>query len=277
MKTLSLGVMVAAALGFGAGPVNAADMPVKAPPPIVMPAIYNWSGVYIGVEGGGVMGQTSHWHELSATDPFVGAINGPVRTVTLVTDPGDVVDVGHPLHGGFVGGEAGFNWQSGRWVFGIEGDGNWAELEEALTCDPVDGTAFNCGSRISSFWTARGRIGYALGPTGSFLVYVTGGGVWARQSARIGTLTAPFVTFEQWKDTAGWTAGIGAEYGITPWLSVKGEVLFVDLAGKDYDFAGCTLVECEDTHVQHNFILARMGLNARFWWGKAPTPVVARY
>jgi opacity protein-like surface antigen len=103
--------------------------------------------------------------------------------------------------------------------------------------------------------------------------------VWARQSARIGTLTAPFVTFEQWKDTAGWTAGIGAEYGITPSLSVKGEVLFVDLAGKDYDFAGCTLVECEDAHVQHNFIMARMGLNWRFWWGKGkgPAPVVARY
>jgi len=244
--------------------------------PLAVPALYNWSGVYIGVEAGAVMGQRSHWFELSGTEPVL--FDRPV-IVGKVIDPGDVVDVGHPLHGGFVGGEAGLNWQSGRWVFGIEGDGNWAELEEALTCDPVDGTAFNCGSRISSFWTARGRIGYALGPTGSFLAYVTAGGVWARQSARIGTLTAPFVTFEQWKDTAGWTAGIGAEYGITPWLSVKGEVLFVDLAGKDYDLAGCTLVECEGAHVQHNFILARMGLNWRFNWGKGkgPAPVVARY
>ena len=275
MKILSLGVAVAAALGFAAGPVRAADMPVKAVLP-VMPALYNWSGVYIGVEGGAVMGQRSRWFELSAIDPIIP--KAPVGPVAAIA-PGDVVDIGHPLHGGFLGGEVGFNWQSGRWVFGIEGDGNWAELEEALTCDPVDGAGFTCGSRIGSFWTARGRIGYALGPTGSFLVYVTGGGVWARQSARVGELFAPFITFEQWKNTTGWTAGIGAEYGITPWLSVKGEVLFVDLAGKDYDLAGCTLSECESVHVQHNFVLARMGLNWRFWWGKGkgPAPVVASY
>jgi outer membrane immunogenic protein len=282
MKTLSLGVTVAAALGFVAGPVSAADIPVKAAPPL-MPALYNWSGVYVGVEGGAVMGQRTQWFEQSATDIVLPACN-PCKVPVpapgpTVTNSGDPVDVGHPLHGGFVGGEAGFNWQSGRWVFGIEGDGNWAELEEALTCDPFDGAGFTCGSRIRSFWTARGRIGYALGPTGSFLAYVTAGGVWARQSARIGTLTAPFVTFEQWKDTAGWTAGIGAEYGITPWLSVKGEVLFVDLAGKNYDLAGCTLSECEPVHVQHNFVMARMGLNWRFNWGKGkgPAPVVARY
>jgi outer membrane immunogenic protein len=281
VKKFLIATAALASVAFAA-PAYAADLPVKAPPPIVMPAIYNWSGVYIGVEGGAVMGQTSHWHELSATDSVVdGASGRPISLppAVLVIDPGDVVDVGHPLHGGFVGGEAGINWQSGRWVFGIEGDGNWAELEEALTCDPVDGKAFTCGSRISSFWTARGRIGYAFGPRGDFLAYVTAGGVWARQSARIGTLTAPFVTFEQWKDTAGWTAGIGAEYGITPWLSVKGEVLYVDLAGRDYDFAGCPLIECEDAHVQHNFIMARMGLNWRFNWGKGkgPAPVVARY
>ena len=260
-----------AALAFVAltAPANAADLPVKAPP-MVMPALYNWSGVYIGVEGGGVMGQQTHWTEI---DPLAEGH----------TD--EFADIGHPLHGGFVGGEAGFNWQSGRWVFGIEGDANWAELEEALTCEndaatnPQVDITENCGSRIRAFYTVRGRIGYAFGPTGSFLVYVTGGGVWASQSARIGTLTAPFVTFEQWRDTAGWTAGIGAEYGITPWLSVKGEVLYVDLAGKDYDLTGCINVisDCEHAHIQHNFVMARMGLNWRFNWGKGPVAVVARY
>ncbi len=248
-------------------PANAADLPVKAPP-VVMPALYNWSGIYIGVEGGAVMGQRTKWfvHETDTTFEVS-------------------QDLGHPLHGGFVGGEAGFNWQApgNRWVLGIEGDGNWAELEESLSCeaDDFEGPVNRaCGSRISSFWTARGRIGYALGPRGDFLAYVTGGGVWARQSARVDTLTTPFATFEQWKNTWGWTAGIGAEYGITPWLSVKGEVLFVDLAGRDYDFAGCT-IDCPDdiVTVKHNFVLARMALNWRFDWGKGkgPAPVVARY
>ena len=247
------------------GPANAADLPVKAPP-ILMPALYNWSGLYIGVEGGGVMGQRTRWNmSESSTDEFEPAI-----------------DVGHPLHGGFVGGEAGINWQvpGSRWVVGIEGDGNWAELEESLTCEVPEATGFACGSRISSFWTARGRIGYAFGPRGDFLAYVTAGGVWARQSARIDTLTVPlFTVFEQSRDTVGWTAGIGAEYGITPWLSVKGEVLYVDLAARDYPGSGCApFGECDEAaRIQHNFVMARMGLNWRFWWGKEPVAVVARY
>src|SRR5216684_3309569 len=134
-----------AALAFVAltAPAYAADLPVKAPP-VVMPALYNWSGIYIGVEGGAVLGQRSHFFELNETGS-------------------DAVDVGHPLHGGFVGGEAGFNWQApgNRWVLGIEGDGNWSELEEALSCEPNDALTVSCGSRIRSFWTARGRIGYA--------------------------------------------------------------------------------------------------------------------
>ncbi|HYV32494.1 MAG TPA: outer membrane beta-barrel protein, partial [Candidatus Binatia bacterium] len=214
-------LIATAALGSVAlaAPAFAADMPVKAAPPVVAPALYDWTGFYLGVEGGAVLGQRTRW-------------------ILVETDPDEPsIDVGHPLHGGFAGGEAGINWQvpGSRWVVGIEGDGNWAEIEEALTCENADGhAAFTCGSRISSFWTLRGRVGYAFGPKGDFLTYVTAGGVWARQSARVGELFVPFTTVEQWKDTWGWTAGIGAEYGITPWLSVKGEVLFVDLASRDF-------------------------------------------
>ncbi len=249
-------------------PANAADLPVKAPP-MVMPALYNWSGIYIGVEGGTVLGQRTKWFE---TD----------------IDESDAFDVGHPLHGGFVGGEAGFNWQApgNRWVFGIEGDGNWSEFEEALNCAGVAGDfdlSLSCGSKISSFYTVRGRLGYAFGPTGTFLVYVTAGGAWARQSAFEKQLFSPFGTLQQWANTWGWTVGGGAEYGITPWLSVKAEVLYVDLAGKDYNLTGseafCEEFDCDPVHVKHTFVLARMGLNWRFDWGKGkgPAPVVARY
>jgi outer membrane immunogenic protein len=144
MKKLSLGIAVAAALGFLAGPASAADMPVKAPPPVVMPALYNWSGFYIGPEGGAIMGQRTELKFLSG---------GPSIFLCIVGDPcppfnafGSNVgeDFGHPLHGGFVGGEVGFNWQFGRWIFGIEGDGAWAELEEALTCSSLNFFAVTC-------------------------------------------------------------------------------------------------------------------------------------
>jgi outer membrane immunogenic protein len=288
MKKFLLATVALASLAIAA-PAFAADLPVKAPPP-VMPALYNWSGIYLGVQGGAVLGQTSHWTE-SNTDE----VN---------------LDVGHPLHGGFVGGEVGINFQApgSPWVFGIEADGNWAELEESLTCgEPLDGGVIDatgvppdqlnaCGSRIDRFATVRGRLGYAFGPRGDFLVFVTGGAVWAHQSERVDsmppttvvagttTLTGPtggqFVTFEQFKNTLGWTAGIGAEYGITPWLSLKGEVLYVGLGGKDY--FGCPLEGCDEdpVHIKHSFILARMGLNWRFGWvgkGKAPVAVVAKY
>jgi outer membrane immunogenic protein len=138
-KMLAAGALVSMAL---AAPAYAADLPVKAPPPVA-PALYNWSGVYIGVEGGAVMGQRTDWF-FTFPECSLCAQN-----------------FGHPLHGGFAGGEAGVTWQApgSRWVFGIEGDGSWSELEEAL----ADAFApFSVGSRIRDFETVRGRIGYAL-------------------------------------------------------------------------------------------------------------------
>ncbi len=258
-----------AALAFVAltAPANAADLPVKAPP-IVMPALYNWNGLYIGIEAGAVMGQNSDWF-----------FNTPGCTPGI----GVCANVGHPLHGGFVGGEAGFNWQApgSRWVFGIEGDGQWAELEEALTC-PAPFFAFSCGSRIRDFETVRGRIGYVFGPTGSFLVFVTGGWATASQSAFFKPGSPPFDVpgDEQFVRHNGFAVGGGAEYGITPWLSLKGEVIYVWLQGKDHcipSVDGCPTTNT--IRVKDDFVLARMALNWRFNWGKGkgPGPVVARY
>ncbi len=260
-------------------PANAADLPVKAPP-VVMPALYNWSGIYIGPQGGAIMGQWSRVQEAEGGEDT------------------DFEDFGHPLHGGFAGGEVGFNWQApgNRWVLGVEGALSWAELEESLTCAADGNPPQNdfhrfCGSRINGFAEARARIGYAFGPTGNFLVYITGGGVWARESELFRN-SAPgealgsvaFGSFQQWATVPGWTVGGGAEWGITPYLSLKGEVLYVDLNEHTFSTVGCGTVAREDIcddplKIKHTFILARMALNWRFDWGKGkgPAPVVARY
>jgi outer membrane immunogenic protein len=130
----------------------------------------------------------------------------------------------------------------------------------------------------------RARIGYAFGPTGSFLAYITGGAAFASQSYSSGLLLTPFTTINEWKRTEGWTVGGGAEYGITPWLSVKAEVLYINLNRKDYNggavhcglFTDCVF---EPVSIKSEFIAARMGLNWRFNWGKGkgPAPVVASY
>jgi opacity protein-like surface antigen len=209
-----------------------------------------------------------------------------------------------------------------RWVFGIEGDGNFAELEEALTCaggnnfigisnnvsisaQLMTGPSFICGSKDKDFFTARVRIGYAFGPRGDFLTYVTGGWAGANVEVFEATLfplpgTSTFPRFNDTKFHNGFTVGGGFEYGITPWLSLKAEALYVWLQGEDHCFTGvspaagtlnggCTNVTVDPSiatqlavvpaHVKQDFVLARMGLNWRFWWGKGkgPAPVVASY
>jgi outer membrane immunogenic protein len=300
MKKFLLATAAVASLAIAA-PALAADLPVKAPPPVV-PALYNWNGIYIGVQGGAISGIRSH-----------------VTEALTSGDALDFEDMGHPLHGGFVGGEVGFNFQApgSRWVFGVEGAGSWSELEESLTCAGDESSEANpnpqadfhrfCGSRVRDFFEARGRVGYAFGPTGQFLVFVTGGGVWARESERInnsftstaagnghgGCATATpctgFGQFEQWASVPGWTVGGGAEWGITPWLTLKGEVLYVDLNAHTFNINGCgdvvlvngaTSPICDDAlRIKHTFVAARMALNWKFDWGKgkAPAAVVAKY
>jgi outer membrane immunogenic protein len=294
-------------------PAIAADLPVKAPP-VVMPQLYNWSGFYVGFEGGAIAGVDGHYHDLF----FVN--NGDCFEAPQFCN-----DLWHPLHGGFVGGEVGFNWQpyGQRWVFGIEGDWSWSQLEESLTCEgPNTGlttfSRFNetCGNRIDNFGTVRARIGYAFGPLGTFLAYVTGGFAWGDVQNRQGCLAAfttpgvpcfatgglppavvinpcvapgcvptgfPVVTDS--KTHVGGAVGFGAEYGITPYLSIKGEVMWVGLGNEDHCFGipGCrgeriiNGVAVIPARVETDFVLARMGLNWRFNWFYGPGPVVARY
>jgi outer membrane immunogenic protein len=119
-------------------PAQAADLSVaplyKAPPAV--PA-YNWSGFYLGVNGGGGWG-SSNWSS-----------------------------VGNNVSGGLVGGTAGVNWQTGHAVFGLEGDVDWSGLRGS-------GPALCPGCATNNDWlaTVRGRAGYAFD---RFVPFVTGG------------------------------------------------------------------------------------------------------
>src|SRR3984893_10017576 len=89
-----------ALIALAAAPAMAADMPVKTPAPKEPPFIvYNWTGFYIGIQGGG------GWSHAVQTDPR------PFRS-----------DDYQP-NGGVIGGTVGYNAQFGRVVLGLEGDG----------------------------------------------------------------------------------------------------------------------------------------------------------
>jgi outer membrane immunogenic protein len=140
MKRLCLALIGLMAL---AGSAAAADLARRAPAPYYPPApayvAYNWTGFYVGLNGGGAFG-SSTWDSTGSRD----------------------------ISGGLVGGTIGYNYQWGQAVFGVEGDIDWASISGSTN------NLCPAGCRTSDTWlsTVRGRIGYAAD---RFMPFVTGG------------------------------------------------------------------------------------------------------
>jgi outer membrane immunogenic protein len=193
MKRIVLAAAALAVLAMGSA--NAADMGRRSAMPAKAPAyvapIYNWSGFYVGINGGGGWGHSS--------------VTGPLST-------GGDFDV----KGGLIGGTLGFNYQVGQVVYGLEGDIDWSNIKGSATC----AVGVTCEAKNNWLGTARGRIGYAFG---SFLPYVTGG-------LAVGDVKTTATGLGSASSTkAGWTLGGGVEAAISgPWTA-KVEYLYVDL------------------------------------------------
>jgi outer membrane immunogenic protein len=237
-KFLLTGVALATLAG---GPALSADLPrrapVKAPEPVVY--AYNWSGFYIGAHVGG------GWSDKCFT--FNGGADGC-----------------HDGDGLLAGGQLGFNWQSGQFVFGVEFSGSWADISgNHAGLLPPNG-AFS--TELDTILMLTGRVGVAFD---RMLLYVTGGGAWVNEQL---SYAAPAGIFSSDKSRNGWTIGAGIEYGIAPNWSIAAQYNYIDLGEKSVSFTGPGLVgftESVDTTVS----LATVRLNYRFGGG----PVVARY
>lgn len=262
------GLAVASILSFAAmGQAMAADLAarpyVKAPPPAV--AVYNWTGFYVGINGGGAWGR-SRWDYL------------PIGTTTGNFD----------VSGGLVGGTAGYNWQTGQWVLGVEGDLDWSGVRGTNGNRPTlpaaggficngpaaaGGTGFACRTENTWLGTVRGRVGYAIN---NVLLFGTGGVAFGDVKARINS-DPGLATFTGATDTrVGWTAGAGIEWGFLPQWSLKGEYRYVDLGSFTCGVqtvaggGGCDPVNTARVNFRENIGL--IGVNYRFGG-----PVVARY
>lgn len=162
MKKFLLGTVGLVALGM-ATPASAADLAArpytKAPPPMVAP-IYDWTGFYIGANGG--WGQS---HNCWGLVPVAGAV--------IAAGCSD-------RSGGLVGGQLGYRWQSGQFVFGLEGQGDWADLSgsRVSTLNP----AFTLGAKVNGLGLFTGQIGYAWNAA---LLYLKGGAAVTSNSAFI--------------------------------------------------------------------------------------------
>ncbi|QIP00668.1 outer membrane protein [Bradyrhizobium symbiodeficiens] len=210
-----------------AAPASAADLaarPYTKAPIAPMASVYNWTGFYLGVVGGGA------W-EASSGDP--------------------------KMQGGFVGGTAGYNWQTGNVVFGLEADAAWADVSASATA-----LGITVSSKTDALGTVRGRIGWAVN---NVLFYGTGGYAWIDNKLSVSALG---VTVSDSKFHSGWTVGAGVEAFIAPQWSVKGEYLYRSLGGETY-FSGLGAPINSGTL---NFHTVQLGVNYHFG-----APVVAKY
>jgi outer membrane immunogenic protein len=185
--------------------------------------LYNWTGPYAGIAGG------YGWGHSNQTDPggipcnFFGTCPPPPPP-----PPDDVGDGSLSVNGGNIGGTLGYNWQQGRWTFGVEGDYSWANISgSSNTCGATSPIPHPCGTKLDSLGTLRARIGYAMGATGNWLPYVTGGLAVGELQAWDALFPASGSDFR-----AGWTVGAGVEAGITKNWTFKVEYLYVDLGSK---------------------------------------------
>lgn len=217
--------VVAAVAALGLGSATAADLPMKAPAPVLAP-VYNWSGFYVGFNVG------------AALDP------AHVQTSTIFTPTGFFAVSSPPVVAaagdqtfrtpGFTGGiQFGYNWQMANTVFGIETDFNYMGLKGSTTnsaiypCCAPESFTINQSVKTDWLFTLRPRLGWAMN---NWLLYITGGlAVTQIKADYLFTDTFPAVESASInKIRAGWTVGGGVEFGAAgPW-SVKAEYLHVD-------------------------------------------------
>jgi outer membrane immunogenic protein len=254
MKKFLLGTVGLVALSLSA-PASAADLAArpytKAPPMIA--AVYDWSGFYVGVNGGWGTSRKSWDLDLLGT---------------LVPEGS------HDASGGTVGGQIGYRWQASQFVFGVEAQGNWADFHGSnVTLLP--GNFFRNDTRVDAFGTFTGQVGVAFN---NALLYVKGGAAVTSDRYRsyvAGTsiLAANTVDDTRW----GAVVGAGAEYGFAPNWSFGVEYNHMFMQDKTYTFtnngtfgAPGTLFATDRIRQDVDVVTARIN----YRWGG---PVVAKY
>jgi outer membrane immunogenic protein len=290
-------VLLSALMIASAAPAVAADLPRKAPPaPLPPPFVDNWTGFYIGINGG------YSWGRSETTVDFFAVPSG----IPIVPPAGSITGSTFDMEGGIFGGQIGYNWLLGpTWVLGFEADAQWSGQKGSaaflcsatpliggvcvpgVTAIPLGftGTGVVVDRDLEWFGTFRGRAGFLVTP--SVLAYVTGGlayGELSTSAAAAAITPAGLVVTNRFASSTtrvGWTIGGGLEWAgiFSPNWSAKLEYLYMDLGTQD---ATVTVVPSPGplgigANVSSNFTdhIFRAGINYRFSAG--PGPLVARY
>jgi opacity protein-like surface antigen len=226
-----------------AGPAAAADLlSVRQPPPVQQPAlpsppyVPDWVGFYFGFHGGGA------WDHASFDMP----------SASFFTLPGA------SLNGGLVGGHAGYNWQYGQIVGGVEVDFSSADLKQTSLVAQGSFGFSTRDTKIDELASARGRIGWAV--LSNVLVYGTGGIGWAH--TRVTFTDTFFGSTTSADETAfGWVAGAGVEYRLFEHIQLRAEYLHYDLGTVTFPSVGPLR---DNINVRNSIDVVRGGISYKF-------------
>ncbi|KRR00576.1 outer membrane protein [Bradyrhizobium valentinum] len=249
MKKVLLVTASLIALG-AAAPAVAADLaarPYTKAPPMVA-AVYDWSGFYIGANGG--------WGTSRSCWDFLPVAGGVAN------------DGCHDADGGTIGGQVGYRWQAGTWVFGVEAQGNWADFKGSNVAifDP----RFRNESRVDAFGLFTGQVGYAAN---NVLFYVKGGAAVTSNEYRSFAVATNALAGVTGDDTRwGGVVGVGIEYGFAPNWSFGVEYNHLFMQDRTYTFTNPAGGFFANERISQDVDLVTARLNYKFGG-----PAIARY
>ena len=234
-------------------PALAADLPARTytKARAVVAPIYDWSGFYIGLNGGGASSRECY-------------------TITSVAGAAVVPNSEgcHNATGGLVGGQLGYRWQASNWVFGLEAQGDWADLKgsnSSLTAI----IPYTNQTKIDALGLFTGQVGYAWN---NVLWYVKGGAA-VSDNKYSSFFTASGVVFNQTTETRwGGVVGTGLEIGFAPNWSVAFEYDHLFMGNPNVTFPVSAIAVTRSDNIRQDVDMGTVRINYRFGG-----PVVARY
>ncbi len=251
MKRLALAVSV---LGISVASAMAADLPIysKAPP---VAAVYDWSGIYIGGNGG--YGWASNCWNLNQD---LGVVYFPA-----------VPEGCSNATGGAAGGQFGYRFQTGHLVVGMDAQFDWADLSGSNTSLFLPGVTNQ--SKMNAFGLYTGHFGWA---ENNALFYVKSG-LAVTDNKYSGLVTATNTAFDQASEPprVGYAVGAGFEYGFAPnWsAAIEYNHFFMNQSANNLNFIGTGVYSRTDTN-QQDVDMVTVKVNYHFGLGG---PVVAKY
>jgi outer membrane immunogenic protein len=233
--------LVALSAASSASAADLAARPYTKAPPMVA-AVYDWTGFYIGINGGGGFSHNS-W------DLVGGGHEGS-----------------HDASGGTVGGQIGYRWQMGQFVFGVEAQGNWADFtgDNISTAIPLDRNR----TKIDAFGLFTGQIGYAFN---NVLLYAKGGAAVTDTKYSINDVPTGVLLASTTNTRWGGVVGAGVEYGFSPGWSVAFEYDHLFMDRQNITFIG-NFGGVQNESIKQDVDLFTARLNYKFGG-----PVIAKY